>query len=365
MLSKFKKLEKQGLKIINVGVYPPPYGGVSNHLKRLLEYLQTERKDCLLIDLSREKKRQKGVINHSWLDTIVFLLRITKSIVHFHNFSSKNTLLYFLISLRHSTVLSFHNERSLKKLSSRKNPLRYFVTFFLNRIDYIVVDNLSCKQLAEKIIWNKTKIKLIPEFIPPTSIPPLRNELILEMRNKYKYLISSNAFQISFYKNQDLYGLDIVVELLNKLVHLNELDVGIVFLLPNIGNVDYFKMINRKIKELNLTNRFLFVTEPIEEASSLWKVSDLVIRATNTDGNSLTILEALSLDIPVLASDCVERPEGAILFKNRDVEDMCRKVVDVLLNSQSYREKIKKIPIANNADSILKIYEDLEISHGQ
>ena len=78
----------------------------------------------------------------------------------------------------------------------------------------------------------------------------------------------------------------------------------------------------------HLENRCLFVTEAIEESASLWREADVVIRATNTDGSSLTVLEALSLGVPVVASDCAERPRGAVLFRTRDRSDLTDLLAD-------------------------------------
>jgi glycosyltransferase involved in cell wall biosynthesis len=353
------------LRIIQVGIYPPPYGGVSNHLKRLLEYLQIQGKDCLLIDLSEPAKDQKGVVNYSWRKTLLFLLRSPRSIVHFHNFSLKNTFFFFLLSFRHITVLSFHNERFLEGLSAHGRLWRTIAVFFLNRVHYIVVDSHLCKKLAEKIIRDETKIVVIPEFIPPPSVPPLEDEHILRMRREHRYLLASNAFQLSFYKGQDLYGLDILVDLLNRLVYAGNLDVGMVFLLPNIGDLKYFEHINHQVKKLNLSERFLIVTQPLAEAASLWQTSDAVIRATNTDGNSLTVLEALSLKVPVIASDCVERPAGVVLFETRNVEDLQEKVTQVLLNLEQYRQRLEDIIEDNNAATFLKLYENIAGTAGQ
>lgn len=103
--------------------------------------------------------------------------------------------------------------------------------------------------------------------------------------------------------------------------------------------------------------RFIFITDPLKEASSLWQVSDLVIRATVTDGNSLSIYEALSIGIPVIASDCVPRPEGVVLFRTRDFDDLYRKVKTVLLNVEEFKTKTKDLNIKNNADEIIKLYK--------
>ncbi len=226
-------------------------------------------------------------------------------------------------------------------------------------MDCFVVDNQYCKELVASIAIDKTLIKIIPEFIPPLFIPPLLDETILKIRKDCKFLLSSNAYQISFHNNQDLYGLDILVELVNQLFKDHALDVGMVFLLPNIGDLEYFDEINRKIKDLGLLKRFCIITEPIEEATSLWQISDIVIRATNTDGNSLTVLEALSIKVPVIASDCSERPQGTILFKTRDVNDLCEKVMAVLIHPNFYHAKLKNFISRNNAADLLELYKQI------
>jgi glycosyltransferase involved in cell wall biosynthesis len=348
------------MKVINVGIYPPPYGGISVHLKRLLEYLQSKGQECLLIDLSPYPKNQADVVHYTWRETIWFLLASAPtSIVHFHNFSLKNTFFYFLISRRHKTILSFHNERFLDELNSWGAFWRAAASFFLNHLDYFVVDTPHCERLAAEIVEDKTRIVIIPEFIPPSSIPPLGNKEIMAMRQKYHHLLSSNAFQISFHKGEDLYGLDMLVELVSRLVQVHAMDVGMVFLLPNIGNLEYFQEINDRIESRGLTEHFRFITEPVEESVSVWQISDIVIRATNTDGNSLTVMEALSLEVPVIASDCVERPEGTILFETRDVDDLCNKVLTVLAASEHYRARLKDIHPRDNAAAFLALYEDM------
>jgi glycosyltransferase involved in cell wall biosynthesis len=344
------------LRVINVGVYPPPYGGVSTHQQRLLEFLESKGKECLLLDISRQEKNRRNVRNINWAACVVFLFFTKRSIVHFHNYSSRNALLYYILSFRHRVILSFHNERFLTELYADGWFLRKIAMFSLKRLHYIIVDSQTCRQLAEIIIIDKFKIKVIPEFIPPVNIPNLNNETIKVARNNFRYLFASNAFKISFHNDQDLYGLDLLVQLLARLVNQDKLDVGIVFLLPNVGDEEYFKQIKEELEEQQLTKHFIFITDPIEEASSLWKISDLVIRATNTDGNSLTIHEALSLRIPVIASDCTERPKGCILFKNRNPDDLYKKVRTVLGNYPFYQQQLKDLSFENNADLFLKLY---------
>jgi len=48
---------------------------------------------------------------------------------------------------------------------------------------------------------------------------------------------------------------------------------------------------------------------------SLMAASDVFVRATLEDGDSVSVREALSLGVPVVASSTAMRPAGAILFQ--------------------------------------------------
>ena len=68
-----------------------------------------------------------------------------------------------------------------------------------------------------------------------------------------------------------------------------------------------------------------------------------MVRATNKDGDAITIRESLYLKVPVVASDIVKRPAGTIVFKSRNLEDLYNKIeyalkmnVDVLYDKENY-----------------------------
>ena len=52
------------------------------------------------------------------------------------------------------------------------------------------------------------------------------------------------------------------------------------------------------------------------------KSGNIFVRPTNTDGDSVSLREALHYGMPTVASDAVPRPEGTILFRNRDLQSM-------------------------------------------
>jgi glycosyltransferase involved in cell wall biosynthesis len=83
------------------------------------------------------------------------------------------------------------------------------------------------------------------------------------------------------------------------------------------------------------------------------KKSNFFIRNTSTDGDSLSIKEALYTGIPVLATDCVDRPKGVVLIKYSEIQS---------LNEAIGSLNIKKIDTndrpVNGGLEILNLYKD-------
>ena len=84
----------------------------------------------------------------------------------------------------------------------------------------------------------------------------------------------------------------------------------------------------------------------------------IFIRPTNTDGDSISVREALYFDIPCISSDVVPRPPGTIVFKNRNTDDLIIKIKDVLNNYDNHKNNLKKIKCDNNFNKIFKVYNE-------
>jgi glycosyltransferase involved in cell wall biosynthesis len=83
---------------------------------------------------------------------------------------------------------------------------------------------------------------------------------------------------------------------------------------------------------------------------------DLFVRPTNTDGDSVSIREALHLGLPVVASDAVSRPEVCSIFATRDMDDFERAVRHVLDHLDKHKRAIEDFNLPDNAQPILDIY---------
>ena len=169
-------------------------------------------------------------------------------------------------------------------------------------------------------------------------------------------VISAGAFRISFYDGQDLYGIDMCVELCANLKTIYP-QIGFVFCLPDIGDNDYFSKMKLEIKDKNIENNFLFITQPLDNVYLIWQKSDIFVRPTVSDGDAVSLREALSLKTPAVASDVVLRPERTILFKNRDINDFTLKVKDLLKNYEQYVKKLEVLRMEDNFRKIIDVYQ--------
>jgi glycosyltransferase involved in cell wall biosynthesis len=318
-------------KILFIGPYPPPLGGVSVHLKRLINILRRDKYQVKIFNTAGDYgSRIRKII--SLFREIYFN---DYDIVHTHVLSNRIAfLLLFLKSLKNFEIfLTDHNPRFF-------NDQPTFTQFFLK----IFIRNLGCLVLVGEHIsesYKRNSIRLPDQVIVKNAFlpPPLEEENVImrtysdetkDFIKNRKPLILSNAYQITLDQGFDVYGLDLCVGLVSRLKdHFP--NVGLLFALANeLANKEYLGLIERRIRELNIQISFHFMTGQ-KELWPLFKMADLIVRPTLTDGDAISVREALFFNCPVIASNVVKRPKGTICFKSRDIDDLYRLTYQLLL----------------------------------
>ncbi|HEY8892194.1 MAG TPA: glycosyltransferase [Clostridium sp.] len=361
--------------IVQVGPYPQPIGGVSIYIKRMRLYMDLVGLANEVWDLSNINKNIGGVTNiRLRYVPFKYLFRKNIKLIHYNipGISYKIYIGFFnrLLFKRRKKILTIHGASKdlfthkgllvCKYLLNNKNlPINYDIIMAksLNSFDAII----CVKPGDKKYLFTKGINKPIYEV--PAFIFPIENEesltipkYIVDFINSKNFIICANASLIQFYDNQDLYGIDMCIDLIEKL-NANRKNVGLVFCLPYINNTLYFNKLKNIIKSKKIESNFLFVNEKME-LYPIIKKSQLFVRPTNTDGDAVSIREALFYKIPTVASDICTRPQGTILFKSRNIDDLYNKTVDVIENYEKAKEKLKDIKVEDNARKLLKIYEE-------
>ena len=351
------------LKLALVGSYPPPYGGVSTHVQRLQAQCLSNNIRCMVFATTSHARRAQRVLKLSRVMDWPLILTSRQDIIHVHNTSMhwKIAAFFFYLSKikRAKFIMSYHSFRYGARDFSP--PGRKMVRVMLKSASHCIADSAEIKAKLISMGAKPERISVIPAFLTPAKNERETDSIpreIWDFIDSHTPVISAGAFRIGISDGQDRYGIDMCIELCASLKS-NYPQIGFVFCLPEIGDYDYFSKMKQRIRAKNIENNFLFVTQPLDEVYPIWQKSDIFVRPTASDGDSVSLREALYLKTPSVASDVVPRPEGTVLFKNRDVEDFIARVKMVWDNYGYYKSRMESTEVENGLNEILKVYSSL------
>lgn len=339
--------------ILLIGPYSA-VGGVSIHIKRLSNLLASNF-TCLYVDESPIKDDENEVYNLRSINLIKYFKLVNISdYVHIHSGLWWLRVFHVLVSkflFGKTTILTIH---SLGKSRGR-------ISLFATKLSACLATQTIVVSEEIYAIINYKKAIIKPAFIPPNMEEeedlPFEVLQLLD-NNKLKKIIVGNAFKLSTYDEIDLYGLDLLLELATKIKQFS-LDYKVIFVVASVSENDSLLIKYKLFIEKNSLETYLTIIPYKISFVRLILKSDLVVRPTCSDGDALTIREALFLGKPVIASDVVIRPENTTLFKNRDVNDLFLTVTRVLgnLNDESKRLNANKHNFEIQKQGFISIYK--------
>ena len=314
-------------KLLIIGPLPENHGigGVTIHVQRLLDYLDKNGVSCSFCDYGK-------------VSCIGLLKRMSRtSTIHIH---ISNPVFLFLITLCcrlmcKKVIVTLHGNygrfSSFKNFLVRRTISMSTIPVLVNEKSYII-----CRKFNKRAV-------LIPAFIPPQKEEKLNSEILslLERLHKEgKKIVSTNAYNVSFDKyGNDTYGIDFLVQYFKK-----SADYAMLVSDPS-GN--YAKRYEGR--EMEVDGNVFFIDYP-HSFFELLKHVDYFVRNTSTDGDALSVKEALYLGVPTLCTDVVDRPESVRLFKYCDRISFEKALMVPAMGNRK---------IENGAEKIVTVYKEL------
>lgn len=346
------------MKVELWGTYPPPIGGVTIHILRLIHRLHECDRFILLRNFGKHDPKIpyiKTVRNRSF--EFVKLLFAKRRIIHLHSNNYVVFLLLLLLGRKHKRGVTLHNKNLIKEKSKIK---RKIICAFLQEAEFVILNDPAYKQeILDSFDLRKDRIHVLPAFIAPLAREYKGvDQQLLEFKRDFSFFISANAYKLRLEDGVDVYGFDLLIRLVKFLVDKG-INAGLVFCLPIVGDYDYYKKCIALIQELGIENHIMIYEKQLTNGFEVWKISDLFIRPTSTDIEGISVKEALYCGIPAIASDVCIRPQETVLFRNRDLNDLCDKTFECYNRKISSRQN----PISfseNSIEQILDIYKSIE-----
>lgn len=359
--------KKKGL-VKQLHFIPPPYGGVSVYVKRLTDSLNNDGFVSGAYYIKGEV--DDSIVNSplydsfEWLSTKRFLPRMiqlikeTKSyeIVHSH-FSLEGMVFLWSLSVfcKKKIVVTIHNSWVDNFYISTHKVNRYFMKkLALRNVVWIAVSEEG-KTKMEQLPVNFKNICVIPAFIPNDSEFD-ENEIL--SKNLLHFLSGTNKVIVfyghAFINNNgvDVYGYTETLEMFGLLTQKFNEELSLVMCLGENNTVEIDKL-KKMAEEKGLTNRIYWQIGAITNMNALWKYTDVYIRPTSSDGDSVAVREALSLGIKVVASNVCVRPLGVKVYVHNDIMDFSNKLFECL------QEKNQLIYKTDYYKQMLSVYEEI------
>ncbi len=327
-----KTVFKNKKKVLLFGPLPPPAGGISVHIARLTHLIKDDFQIDFIDEASIVKKN-------------VFSIKSFNPFIYFNKIFSADLL---FIQTGGSALRKFHIV--IGKLLSKKIVITIHGYSKVNNLFLLKVDSFFLKLCNQIIVVNPYIIKKLAlpvnkcivkhAFIPPLMInePALPDFIVnwfINSKNLDNTIFCANASRLNILNNEDLYGLDMCIQLAKLLLN-NSLPVRFIFIVSSLEKCqDRFAIYQKLIIDLGLQHTFLLINGEFSFVRVI-EQSDIVLRPTNADGDAVTIREAIYQNKPVLASDVIDRPENTFLFKNRDMIDFYNQTIKLLSSTKNH-----------------------------
>jgi glycosyltransferase involved in cell wall biosynthesis len=325
-------------KLVLIGPYPPPAGGVSVHVQRLASLLEAEYDVRVLDPYRRSASGMEPLVTACGPPGPGSIVRAASAVrgaavdlVHIHvssmnRFAYGGHVLVKLLPKAPRKMLTIHSGSFVPDYRAANGVTRAVVAGLLRSFDFVIAVSPEIGVQLEKCGVQAGAISVLPAFIPPVSSGTAQMPACLSsVRTAGRKLLVSSGYGIRDY------GFDVI---LNALSRSEELQAGcsVAICLYNTYDEDYVGELEESASRLPGVTIFRDLSAA--EFGSLLAVADVYVRATNRDGDAVAIREAAHYGKPVVASDCVVRPDGCRMFRTGAPESLAEALRAVLSDAR-------------------------------
>jgi len=352
------------MKLILAGPVPPPYGGIAVYLLQLLQNLQLAGVRCKVVDtgLTHNRRSWREVMRRlgNYLSNAAKVWRTSGDIVHCLTGGHRGIYAAGFLALAgrlsgKRVVFSFMTGDICRVIKQVGRVERAIIRFVIRLADKVIASNMDIQQ------------SLLDMGLAPSAVIHLSNALPrVEQRraalwpdgvreffdSHHPIIVATGAFY-------PVYGLDIFIQAVAALPPSFS-RVGLLLIIKEGSDQQYEAQVRDLLEEMRLSSQTLLV-QNIPDVPTVVAHCDLFVRPTLTDGDSLSVREALMVGVPVVASNVGLRPNGVILFQAGSWRDLTIKMTEVLTSQRHGDSSRPKLALEGetNLRRLLEVYGQL------
>ena len=353
------------MKILQISPSPPDYlGGLAHYTKFLSKYLGENNIQVDLLCSSLAKKSTKYEkfsknfrvikkkcyaladndnalrMKNPIFNVLTYLLRYGKKydIIHVHSyiyFSTIQTFFYKLffgrkipLILHLHGILEGHVAQTTNKIEKVLFMFKkYFYDLTIGKIMFKKADAVFSVSKEDLLISHDVfKLNLkdkVKAFYIPNAIDPEKFKRLNNIKRKFiGYINRLSTFS----------GIDLFLELIKN---YNKIDDKQEFLI--IGKGPYLPEVKKAVENYPIV---FYEMIPHDEMVNYYNKCSVIVVITRSEGLSTVLLEALSCEVPGIASDVGGNPElikngiTGYLFEKANVDQAIKKLLDVKKNNE-------------------------------
>jgi glycosyltransferase involved in cell wall biosynthesis len=357
-------------KILEISSYPPPHAGWGVRVQFVKKKLEQLGNVCQVLNIGKSRQLQSsefiGVKNGWDYCRKVFQFCRQGYLVHMHmnGHSPKGLVLAFLaemISLLcgRRCVLTFHggSNQSFFPKSNKISMIPIFYVLFLIPKFIICNDDIVKKKISQYGISNR-KIYSIPAF----SRQYIEFEKVNIIEDVENFIKKSNPILITYIMLRPVFDVKTLLYSVKELTK-DWPRIGLILMGSNTTPEDIEPdEVNNLIQDLALEQHLYWTGDLLhEQFLTILSYASVFIRTPICDGVCSSLLEALALGKPVVASENPHRPPGVLTFKAGQYVDLADKVRCALEQNtlDALPLKVPEIPdtVADEARFLLNVVQ--------
>ncbi|MBH0057936.1 hypothetical protein I6F65_13295 [Pseudoalteromonas sp. SWXJZ94C] len=321
------------MTIFLLGAIPPPLGGVSVYCMRKLNSLRLQN-----IDVRHFDSRYR--LNLIKLFFLFYFYKLKRSSIEVEVNVSNKIVLFFLFVTGISSSCVFVDHNSYRRLKREKFGEAILIAFCHKALRIKAV-NINIVNYYESKGINMEKVTLMTPYLKPTEAEV--GQAVLSLPKKYHHLakmdqrniILCSAWRsVSTESELDLYGILDTLEVYKQLLPLYP-EVNFVLMIGIVTEDAFGSSIRSKIESLKVFPNFIFIDNGASQLPFL-KNTLALLRLTKTDGDSVSVREALDFGANVIASNVCPRPEGVICITLDEQSSVVDLLTNIINNNRGY-----------------------------